>query len=134
MSVILIIAGPSATQQYTTEWPGCLDAQTLLEVVYNQSYGSSNPFHFGLSFYGTPYAGTHFYGYSVTSLNGTEDAPNEYWQFLVNGASCQTGIDETPISDGDTVEFEYSPYNAARHGTTGPNAAKAKHRVAHPQH
>jgi len=133
MSFTLSIDIPgTSSQTYTVNWPQTANAQTLLELAYDQhTYpGSTTPFHFGLAFYGTPPSG---FGYLVSTINGTSEtdsASGEYWQFLLNGQSSQYGIDETMLNDGDTVEFEYSPYNPDLHGITGPNARKAQVKAA----
>lgn len=32
----------------------------------------------------------------------------EWWKFTINGQDAVTGIDETPIKDGDTIEFIFT--------------------------
>lgn len=53
-------------------------------------------------------------GYFITAVNGIEQAPDNglYWMFYKNDEMLMTGVDETPIADGDSFEakleaFEY---------------------------
>lgn len=47
------------------------------------------------------------YGLYVTTVNGTttDEAKQEWWCFTRNGESLVTGVDETPINDGDHFEI-----------------------------
>lgn len=53
-------------------------------------------------------------GYFITAVNGIEQKPDDglYWMFYKDGEMLMTGVDTTPISDGDSFEakleaFEY---------------------------
>jgi hypothetical protein len=47
------------------------------------------------------------YGLMVTTVDGVtaNDANQEWWCFTLNGQSLNTGVDTTPISDGDHYEI-----------------------------
>lgn len=66
---------------------------------------------------------TSVYGAFVTEIKGTEnDAENGcYYMFKVNGVYSNFACDQTPISDGDVVIFEYgvSSYDPETFVTTG---------------
>jgi hypothetical protein len=42
-------------------------------------------------------------------------APFFYWQFLLNGAPAQQGIDSTLLHLGDTLAFSFEAYDPLRH-------------------
>jgi opacity protein-like surface antigen len=45
-------------------------------------------------------------GLFVKSINGVaaDDTKNEYWSFSKGGEMLMTGVDDTPIADGDSFE------------------------------
>ena len=47
------------------------------------------------------------YGLFVTTVNGitADDANQEWWCFTKGGESLNTGVDSTPIADGDAFEI-----------------------------
>jgi hypothetical protein len=45
-------------------------------------------------------------------------SPFYYWDFLVNGNTAQTGIDNTLINAGDTISFGFEPYEVVKHGNS----------------
>lgn len=47
------------------------------------------------------------YGLFVTTVNGitADDANQEWWCFTKGGESLNTGVDSTPIADGDASEI-----------------------------
>ena len=47
------------------------------------------------------------YGLFVTTVNGitADDANQEWWCFTKGGESLNTGVDTTPIADGDAFEI-----------------------------
>src|SRR5699024_7625252 len=47
------------------------------------------------------------YGLFVTTVNGitADDANQEWWCFTQGGESLHTGVDSTPIADGDAFEL-----------------------------
>ena len=112
MVTVEITGGPS----YQINWVQGMNGQTALESAYN----ASNPgdFTFSLQYYGTNL------GYLVDMMNETYDTfiskyePFFFWQFLVNGVVSNTGIDSTPINDGDTITFSFVTYNAQEHQET----------------
>ncbi len=85
-----------------------MNAQNALEAAYAPGSGYS----FQLQFFGT-------LGYEVTMIDGLAAQQGAdvafYWQFLYNGASAQQGIDQTPLSDGDTLNFSYTLYDVVNH-------------------
>ena len=49
------------------------------------------------------------YGLYVTTVNGITadyDTDHTYWAFYVNGEYASTGVDSTPVNEGDTYEFK----------------------------
>jgi len=83
-----------------------MNGQTALEAAYN-AQSMPKTFTFNLQYYGTSF------GYLVDMINGTfdtalsTDAPYFFWDFAVNGDESQYGTDNTPISDGDIIEFSF---------------------------
>lgn len=47
------------------------------------------------------------YGLFVTTVNGVaaDDSKQEWWCFTKDGATLETGVDTTPIADGDHYEI-----------------------------
>jgi Domain of unknown function (DUF4430) len=98
-------------------WQPNMNVQTALEAAYNLIQDSTK-FSFAIEFFGT-YQGPPYgpLGYMVIMLNGTFDLPNQgkYWALLVNGKYATKGIDLTPLSPGDQVQFFNEPYSAQKH-------------------
>lgn len=49
------------------------------------------------------------YGLYVKTVNGITadyDADGTYWAFYINDEYAQTGVDSTPVTDGDTYSFK----------------------------
>ena len=49
------------------------------------------------------------YGLYVKTVNGITadyDTDQTYWAFYVNGEYSNTGVDSTPVNEGDTYEFK----------------------------
>ena len=49
------------------------------------------------------------YGLYVKTVNGITadyDTDQSYWAFYVNGEYASTGVDSTPVNEGDTYEFK----------------------------
>jgi hypothetical protein len=111
-------------------WQPKMNVQTALEAAYNQIQ-DSNTFSFAIEFFGT-YQGPPYgpLGYMVIMLNGTFDLPNQgqYWAMLVNGVYASTGIDLTPLTAGDQVQFVNEPYSKVKHAST---AIELRHKTRH---
>lgn len=113
MVTIEITGGPFV--QVT--WVEKMNGQIAIEAGYNALAGQ-NSFTFMLQYYGSNL------GYLVDMINGTYDsflstyAPYFFWDFIVNNVSSNTGIDNTPINDGDVITFTYTTYNAEAHAAT----------------
>ena len=47
------------------------------------------------------------YGLSVTTVNGitADDSQQQWWCFTRNGGTLETGVDTTPIADGEHYEI-----------------------------
>lgn len=56
----------------------------------------------GFTFSGREYPSLGFF---VESINGKKAPQGYYWIFYMNGKQSQTGISQTPISAGDTIEW-----------------------------
>ena len=111
---VAVTGGPSAA----IPWQQGMNAQNALEAAWNQINNSAQ-FTYGLQYYGT------VYGYLLFMINETYDSflssadPFYYWEFFVNGAPQNQGIDSTTLNPGDTVTFTYSLFDSAKHaGTT----------------
>lgn len=52
------------------------------------------------------------YGLYVTSVDGiaADDSKNEWWCFTRDGEMLDTGVDSTPIADGEHYEITLSTY------------------------
>ena len=46
------------------------------------------------------------YGLYVKTVNADYDTDQTYWAFYVNGEYASTGVDSTPVNEGDTYEFK----------------------------
>ena len=52
------------------------------------------------------------YGLYVTTVDGCMldwEADNMYWAFYINGEYATTGVDATPVTDGETYAFVATP-------------------------
>ncbi|MDF2542990.1 MAG: hypothetical protein K0S47_2708 [Herbinix sp.] len=45
------------------------------------------------------------YGLFVTDVNGVTASEKEWWAFTLNGEMLTTGVDDTPVNDGDHFEI-----------------------------
>ncbi|MCL2004493.1 MAG: DUF4430 domain-containing protein [Oscillospiraceae bacterium] len=47
------------------------------------------------------------FGFWVTTVNGrtADDGNQEWWALYTNGEFAMTGVDDTPIEDGDRIEY-----------------------------
>ncbi|MBP5618333.1 MAG: DUF4430 domain-containing protein [Clostridia bacterium] len=50
------------------------------------------------------------YGLYVHKVDGVSDADGFYWAFYKDGEYLMTGVDTTPIADGDHFEIKYEAY------------------------
>ena len=52
------------------------------------------------------------YGLFVTEVNGIAVAPslNQWWKFSKGGEDLMTGVDTTPVADGDSFEITLDTY------------------------
>ena len=50
------------------------------------------------------------YGLYVRKVDGVSDADGYYWAFYKDGEYLMTGVDTTPIADGDKFEIKYESY------------------------
>ena len=109
MVTVQITDGPS----YQVTWFPGMNGQSALESVYNSS--NHGNFTFSLQYYGSEL------GYLVDMINETYDTfiskyePYFFWEFLINGVEVKTGIDSTPINDGDKITFQFIVYNSKMH-------------------
>lgn len=90
-----------------------MNVQQALEAAYNQA--APQTFTYALVYFGSTY------GYLVSMINETyetynsKEQPFYFWEFLVNGNIAASGIDNTILNDGDTVNFEFTVYNPNTH-------------------
>ena len=105
-----VVGGPSTS----VPWVSGMNAQQAMEAAFNV-FNSSQTFTYALQYYGRQL------GYLVTMINETYDsfvstaAPFFYWEFLLNGAPAQQGIDGTLLNPGDTIAFSFEAYDPVRH-------------------
>lgn len=60
------------------------------------------------------------YGLYVKTVNGITadyDTDHTYWAFYVNGEYSNTGVDSTPVNEGDTYEFKVENNEAENKGS-----------------
>ncbi|PWK78737.1 uncharacterized protein DUF4430 [Mucilaginibacter oryzae] len=113
MVTVTITGGPSVQ----VPWQANMNGQAAIEAAYN-ALSAQKSFTFLLQYYGSQL------GYLVDMINGTYDSfvstyePYFFWDFIVNGISSDTGIDNTWINDGDVITFTYTTYNAETHAAT----------------
>ena len=52
------------------------------------------------------------YGLFVTVVNGiaADDSQSQWWAFSKDGVMLETGVDSTPVADGDQFEATLSTY------------------------
>ena len=112
MVTVQIIGGRS----YQMVWFQGMNGQNALQSAYDSS--TQGDFTFSLQYYGANL------GYLVDMINEMYDTfiskyePYFFWDFLVNGKISSTGIDSTPINDGDTITFQFITYNSKTHQNT----------------
>lgn len=105
-----VVGGPSTA----VTWVSGMTAQQAMEAAFNV-FNSSQTFTYALQYYGRKL------GYLVMMINETYDsfissaAPFFYWEFLLNGAPAQQGIDSTLLHPGDTIAFSFEAYDPLRH-------------------
>jgi len=48
------------------------------------------------------------YGFFITAMDGekADDAKQQWWGYTKSGEYVETGVDQTPIADGDSFEFK----------------------------
>ncbi|OKS84770.1 DUF4430 domain-containing protein [Mucilaginibacter polytrichastri] len=113
MVTITITGGPSVQ----VPWQAGMNGQIAIEAAYN-ALSPQKSFTYVLQYYGSQY------GYLVEMINGTYDSfvstysPYFFWDFIVNGAASNMGIDGTNINDNDVITFTYTLYNAIIHVDT----------------
>lgn len=98
----------------TVDWIKNMNGQQVLEGAYDdqQTPGS---FSYALQYYGEAL------GYLVVMVNETYDSyissaqPFFYWEFLVNDVPATKGIDNTIVSPGDRITFQFERYIPEKH-------------------
>ena len=83
---VILADGTSESFEITT------DAQYLREALEEEKLISGNESEYGLF---------------VTTVNGitADESKQEWWNFSLNGESLMTGVDATPINDGDHYQI-----------------------------
>lgn len=122
MITLEIDGGPEFEFAFTAGMNG----QDALEAAYNTN-PTPGDFTFSLQYYGSSL------GYLVDMVNETYDTfiskfePFFFWEFLVNGVASPTGINNTLLQDGDTIEFKFTRYESQIHaGSTLQTKYKLK--------
>jgi hypothetical protein len=105
-----IVGGPTIT----VDWTKNMNAQQVLETAYDEQQNPGS-FNYALQYYGEAL------GYLVVMVNETYDSyissaqPFFYWEFLVNDVPATKGIDNTIVSPGDRVTFQFERYIPEKH-------------------
>jgi hypothetical protein len=110
-------------------WEANMNVKDALEKAYNQEKEQGRKFDFAIRYFG--YSQNNGYlGYLVIMIDEFLDNPNDlsdpYWWYYINGQPAQVGIDSYVINAGDTIEFDYTPYNDDQHKNS-INEAKLNH-------
>jgi len=93
-----------------------MTVQLAMEEAYN--FHSDKAFNFSLQYFGSDL------GYEVITLDtianqvGSDSDTYVFWALSINGALSPTGIDNTVLNDGDSIEWNYQAFEPARHGGT----------------
>ncbi len=88
-----------------------MNAQQALEAAFN-AVNNTKMFDYGLEYFGQQI------GYLVVMMNDTYESfisssqPFYFWEFLVNGSPVSTGIDNTLLSAGDALRFEFLQFTS----------------------
>jgi hypothetical protein len=105
-----IVGGPTIT----VDWIKNMNAQQVLEAAYDEQQGPGS-FNYALQYYGEAL------GYLVVMVNDTYDSyissaqPFFYWEFLVNDIPATKGIDNTMVTPGDRITFQFERYIPEKH-------------------
>lgn len=117
VSITISVNGQLVRQINNVPWQANMSGQNAME----QAYGVTG-YSFQLQYFGSQL------GYEVVSIDsiamqaGTDGFV--FWQFSVNGVLASQGIDETFLNDGDQIEWNYTLYTEATHGTSRYAAIK----------
>ncbi|MEM8999938.1 MAG: DUF4430 domain-containing protein [Bacteroidota bacterium] len=113
MVTVEIKGGPS----FQIQWFSGMNGRDALQNAYNASKNQGD-FTFSLQYYGSKL------GYLVDMINETYDTfiskyePYYFWEFLINGKTSQTGIDQTVLNDNDIISFQFVAYTTNTHVNT----------------
>jgi hypothetical protein len=118
---VTVVGGPTINVPYTAG----MNAQEALEAAYN---AVANPLLFD---YAIEYFGSNL-GYLVVMLNDTYESfkssasPFFFWEFLVNDAPANQGIDFTTLNPGDAISFDLLLFSSQ---TSKTSTVHAKYRA-----
>lgn len=93
-----------------------MNVQRAMEAAYDLT--SPAPLSFELQYFG------HDLGYEVIAIDNVASQSGPafdaftFWALSINGVLSPTGIDETVLSDGDQIEWDYISYSEDVHGGT----------------
>ena len=105
-----IVGGPTIA----VDWIKNMNGQQVLEAAYDDQQMPGS-FNYALQYYGEAL------GYLVVMMNETYDSyissaqPFFYWEFLVNDDPATKGIDNTIVSPGDRIRFQFERYIPEKH-------------------
>jgi hypothetical protein len=123
MASSVVIKIKDNSKQIVLPWQPNLNIHQALELAYDQEKAAGRTFSFALEFFGTDL------GYMIIMIDNFLDNPADpadpYWWFRINDTSATIGIDDYIIQPGDSIEFDYTPFDPQRH-TGRANAAKAR--------
>ena len=122
VSVTATILGNTIVDVQDVPWTSGMNAQQALEAAYNTQQDAN--YGFSLSYYGSTL------GYLVEEIEQIGDQPGVYWEFFLNGASSDVGIDFVVLDAGDAVSFEYQYYAPSRAAAPSPQIAAKQQRRA----
>jgi hypothetical protein len=93
-------------------WQSGMNVQQAME----KAFGLETGYDFALQYFGADL------GYEAIMIdNISQQAGTDaflFWELSVNGNISSTGIDETMLSDGDEVEWNYTTYSSDTHNST----------------
>jgi hypothetical protein len=118
ISITISVNGQSIRQINNVPWQANMNGQDAME----HAYGCGTGYSFLLQYFGPAL------GYEVVSIDNIASQSGSdsflFWEFSVNGAVASKGVDETTLSDGDQIGWNYTVYNAAAHDTSRYAAIK----------
>lgn len=110
IGLTISVAGSAVRSLPDVPYKNGMNVQEAMEAAYSVGSGYS----FRLRYFGN-------LGYEVVTIDEISSQTGSdisfYWELLINGYPATQGIDQTYLSDGDEVTFDYATYDAAKHAS-----------------